>query len=668
MCGICGYLGIDDDALIARMTQTLVHRGPDDVGYYRDGDMALGHRRLKVIDLEGGRQPMQNRDQSLVLVFNGEIYNYSEIRDTLQQHGHTFQTASDTEVLLQAYEAYGADALEKLNGMFAFAVYDRAAGSLFLARDRVGIKPLYYLALPGCFLFASEAKALLCHRSWSPSINARAIHDYLALRYVPGDRSVIHEIRRLPAGHYLTYRDGRIEIQKYWEVPQDDRPDDRRDEECLEELSELMARSVKRRMISDVPFGAYLSGGLDSSTIVGAMAGMVSEPIKTFAVGFDYEHDELNEAAATAKFFGCDHHEIACRAEDVSLLPEIVYHLDEPMGDAIIIPMFQLSREAKRHVTVILTGEGADEIFGGYLFHKVMQLGESYRRGVPRALRDGLIAPLLSAVPASLMNMAFRYPAQLGQRGKQKALDYLHLLDPARMGEAYRHLISLFDKRDLSDLYTSDFRALLREQDSDRDGLGQEGAPHRRAHLDRLLSLQFDHWLPDNMLLRQDKTGMAHSIEGRVPFLDHELIEFALKLPTRMKIRRMTGKYLLRRYAAGFLPPKVAHRKKMPFYVPVENYFEHPEFRKLMDDVLGEDAVRRRGIFRPEAVERLRGMMHKREFLFVKQVFSLIVLELWFRTFCDSPVGTAQEPSAAVMRSTVFPGAAGLPRGADLRQ
>ena len=634
MCGICGYSGIDDDSLLTKMTEVLTHRGPDDHGYFRQGQVGLGHRRLSVIDIAGGHQPMESRDGNLVLIYNGEIYNYRELRAALEQGGRRFATASDTEVLLALYEERGAEALSALNGMFALAVFDRRDGSLFLARDRIGIKPLYYLLLPGRFLFASEAKSILCYRDWSPTLNARAIHDYLALRYVPGDRGMYRELRKLPAGHYASYRDGSLEIQSFWEPTIYEGPYRRRDEEYFDEFAELMERSVKRRMISDVPVGAYLSGGLDSSTIVASMARLTSKPIKTFSVGFDYEHDELKEAAATAKLLGCEHHEIACRAEDVNLLEKIVHHLDEPMGDAIIIPMFQLSRAAKREVTVILTGEGGDEVLGGYLFHKLMWAGDIYRRMVPGVVRSALIAPLLGAIPAGVMNMAFRYPAYLGRRGKQKVLDYLNLLAPQRIDCAYRHLISLFDQRDTQDLYTQDFRQQLAEED-EHAGTPQTNGVLRGAYFDRLLRLQFDHWLPDNMLLRQDRTSMAHGIEGRVPFLDHELVEFAARLPRRLKLRRMTGKYILRKYAAGLLPRKVAQRKKMPFYVPIENYFQQRGFRALMDELLNEDAVRRRGLFRPEAVATLRAQTDRREFLRVKQVFSLMVLELWFRVFHD---------------------------------
>ena len=635
MCGICGYIGIERDGLIVQMTEALQHRGPDDCGYFKSDKIRLGHRRLSVIDVVDGGQPMTTPDGSLVIVYNGEIYNYRELRKSLSERGHVFQTQSDTEVLLRLYEDKGVEALQKLNGMFAFAIYDRNKDELVLARDRIGIKPLYYLELPGRFLFASEVKALLCYQDWSPTVNPQAVHDYLALRYVPGEGSMFKDIKRVPAGHYLTYRNGHLRLHRYWSPPEYNDSYSRSDEEYLEEFAQLMEESVRRRLISDVSFGAYLSGGVDSSVIVALMSRLVSKPVKTFSVGFDYKHDELNQAASVAKYLGCDHREVTCRVDDVSLLPKIVYHLDEPMGDAIIIPMYLLSREAKRDVTVILTGEGGDEIFGGYLFHKLMMAGNLYQQLVPGSIRNRVIAPLLSLSPATVMNLAFQYPAHLGNRGKQKVLDYLDLLDPARIEQAYRHLISLFDARDTESLYCQEFQENLSRDGYSNNHSNTFSLPTTEPYLNRLLRFQFDHWLPDNMLLRQDKTGMANGIEGRVPYLDHEMVEFAVRLPPHLKLRHLTGKYILRRFAKDMLPFEVAQRKKMPFYVPVETYFQHTSFRELMEELLNEESVRRRGIFQPGTVAQLRNMMHGREFMVVKQVFSLMVLELWFRIFVD---------------------------------
>ena len=635
MCGICGYIGIDSDQLVKQMTAKLEHRGPDDYGYFSEGGVHLGHRRLSIIDLASGHQPMTSPDGALTIVYNGEIYNYKELRAELQTLGHQFHTTSDTEVLIRLYQEEGPRALQKLNGMFALAIYDHQKQELFLARDRIGIKPLYYLLLPGRMLFASEIKSLLVYQDWTPTIRPQAIHDYLALRYIPGSKGMFAEVNRLPAGHYLIYRNGRTETHRYWQPPYYEGPYNRSDADYLEEFAELMKASVRRRLISDVPFGAYLSGGLDSSVIVALMSDMVSDPVKTFSVGFDYEHDELKQAAFTAQYLGSDHHEVACRAEDISLLPEIVYHTDEPMGDAITIPMYMLSKAAKREVSVILTGEGGDEVFGGYLFHKVMWAGDLYRRLVPHIMRDHIVKPILAKSPAAALNLAFQYPAYLGERGKLKALDYLDLLEPDQIDAAYRHLISLFDARDTGSLYSPDFQTDLDAAYALNGNKASYNIMTSGPYLNRLIHLQFDHWLPDNMLYRQDKTGMANAIEGRVPYLDHELVEFSLRLPPHLKLHRLAGKYILRQFGRQLLPPQVLKRKKMPFYVPIENYFQQPSFQEMMDELLSEASIRQRGIFQPQSVSRLRNLMKQQEFIPVKQVFSLMVLELWFRIFVD---------------------------------
>jgi asparagine synthase (glutamine-hydrolysing) len=355
--------------------------------------------------------------------------------------------------------------------------------------------------------------------------------------------------------------------------------------------------------------------------------------VRTFTVGFDYQHDELREAAATAQLLGCQHTEIACRAADVELLPRIVYHLDEPLGDPIVIPMYRLARRAKEDVTVILTGEGADETLGGYLFHRALLAAGQLGRVVPRRLRESVLKGLVALTPSALINLAFDYPADLGERGKLKVVDFLDLLDPADLPQAYRHLISLFDGRDTAALYTDDFRQALASAPPLGDGVLPQppGAPL----LNRILALQFADWLPEDILMKQDKMSMASAIEARVPFLDHELVEYVLRVPPGLKIHHGVSKYLLRRYAQRLLPTATTRRRKMPFYVPVENYLREPAFQVMLGDTLSERAVRARGIVRPEAVARLRARMRQGEFVVVKQVFSLMVLELWFRMAVD---------------------------------
>jgi asparagine synthase (glutamine-hydrolysing) len=634
MCGICGYVGIDEDGLLERMAAALVHRGPDGEGFFRDGDAGLGHRRLSIIDVAGGAQPIHNEDESTVIICNGEIYNHEELRRDLEAKGHRFRTHSDNEVVLHLWEEHGPDCLPKLNGMFALAIWDRRRRRLFLARDRLGIKPLYFVERGSTLLFASEIKALLAWRGGSFTPNPKAIHEYLALRYVPGPESMFREVRKLPAGHYAVVEEGGgAAVKRWWDPPLHEGPFEGSEEDWLEGFAERFERSISRRLMSEVPFGAYLSGGLDSGTIVGAMSKVVSTPVRTFSVGFDYEHDELEGAAEVAKRFGCDHTEIACRLSDLERLPEMVWHLDEPVGDPIIIPMYMLAREAKKKVTVILAGEGADETLGGYVFHKALMTANRISRLLPGWLHRAPLGAGIRLAPPSLLDRAFDYPASLGNRGKQKILDFVGLMEPRHLPEAWRHLISLFDARDLHGLYTGDFeQALATAGRNGRPRAADSNAPY----LNRVIDLQFDHWLPDDILTKQDKLSMASAIEVRVPFLDHELVEYNLRVPPSLKIRRGVTKYLLRRYAERLLPQHAAHRKKMPFYAPVEKFFEQPGFQEMMHDTLSEASVSRRGVFRPEAVGRLRDSLDAGEFVHVKQAFSLIVLELWFRTLGDS--------------------------------
>jgi asparagine synthase (glutamine-hydrolysing) len=615
------------------MTTSLHHRGPDSYGYLRHGDMALGHARLSIIDVAGGQQPIENEDRSLAVIQNGEFYNFRELREELQGRGHRFRTKSDAEVILHLYEEMGPECVKRLIGMFAVVILDKRKNELFLARDRVGIKPLYYVELPGKFLFASEFKAILRCNEVPTTLDYSAVHDYLALRYVPGPGGMFRELRKFPAGHYGTVRDGKLTLKRYWEPELYAGPFPKSDAEYVEGFAERFETSIRRRLISEVPLGAYLSGGLDSSTIVAAMSKLVAEPIRTFTVGFDYEQDELAQAAETARALGCRHTEVACRPSDIELLPRITWHLDEPLGDPIVIPMFQLSQEAKKTVTVVLSGEGADETLGGYVFHKALLRGNQLASVVPAALRQRVLPALMSLVPAGAYNLAFDYPAALGRRGKQKVLDFVPLTGPSALPRAYRHLISLFDDRDTAALYSPHFAQLVRANAA--APRSDHPADARAPFLNKALHLQFEHWLADDILTKQDKMSMAHGIEARVPFLDHELIEYVMRVPPRLKVHRGVTKVLLRKYAARLLPAAVTARRKMPFYVPLERHFREQSFQQMLADTLSDEAVRNRGLFRLEAIQKLRRSLHAGEFVYLKQAFSLMMLELWFRMAVD---------------------------------
>lgn len=632
MCGICGYALFESDKrLLRRMAGVLTHRGPDDEGFFLDNGIGLGMRRLSIIDVTGGKQPILNEDSTVAIIFNGEIYNYRALSDNLIRRGHRFRTRSDTETILHLYEDYGTECVQHLRGMFAFAIYDMRQDCLFIARDRLGIKPLYYWAQNGKLVFASEIKAILECNDVPREPYLPAIDAYLSLRYVPGPETMFVGIRKLPAGHWLLWQDGQqMRIERYW-APQLYSGSYKSDAYYRERFAELFTESVRLRLMSEVPLGAYLSGGLDSSCVVAAMAEVTSQPVKTFCVGFGWRGDELATARETARILGSDHHEVVCKPEHMALLPDIVWHSDEPLGDAIVIPTFLLSREASWHVKVVLTGEGADETLAGYLPHRIINLGHLYNQLIPTWVHDRLVTPLVRYAPTSLLNRFFDYPAYLGEEGKRKVLAYLQILRTDDVSVSYRLLFSLFDVHDKDALYSPAFRVSLAPT-----GLPVDSDRHDAPFLDRLLYIQYNDWLPDNILLRQDKMSMAHSLEARVPYLDHNLVEFLQTVPPHLKLHRLINdKYLLRRYASTVLPRRNATRRKRAFYIPVEGYIDQPAFRQLMDLTLNPDQVRRRGYFRPERVRTLVEGLDRREFLRVKQVIALVILELWHMIFVD---------------------------------
>lgn len=629
MCGIAGYCGFDGGpGVMDAMLGTLGHRGPDDGGGVVHGDIALGMRRLSIIDLSTGHQPMFSPDGRLAIVFNGEIYNYRELRADLEQQGVGFSTQSDTEVLLQLYRLQGADCLRLLRGMFTFAVADRQERSVFVARDRLGQKPLYLWREGRRLVFASEIKALLEHPLVPREPDPAAVEDYLALRYVPGPGTLFRGIEKFPAAHWMLWRDGEVGINRYWDLPPY-RPATESPAVLQERFDALFDESVRLRMIADVPLGAYLSGGVDSGAVVASMARQSPGAVKTFTVGFGWEGDELVQAKATARRLGCDHHEILCREEDFGLLPQIIWNLDEPVGDAIIVPMYLLSRLARREVAVVLAGEGADETLGGYFMHRALSLAGAYRRFVPRPLR-GLAPRVVGALPPRLLNRFFDYPADLGNTGRQRLLDFLGLLERGSLDDQNRFILSLFNEAEQAELLRQDLNS-RRAQVPEATGL---------PLLERILRLQYGHWLPDDILCKHDKLTMAHSIEGRLPFMDHKLVEFVSNLPPHLKLSPRGNKRILRRHMASRNPGLHA-APKVPFYIPIDKFLNTGPLAELTARYLNEDAVNARGLFRWEAIRRLSERVGGGEFLYGKQLFSILCLELWWRIFIDREPGLA---------------------------
>jgi asparagine synthase (glutamine-hydrolysing) len=625
MCGIFGFAGFEKPDLLARMAETVRHRGPDGEGYLTDGRFSMGMRRLSIIDLDTGDQPIWNEDETVAVCFNGEIYNYVELREELESRGHRFRTRSDTETLVHAYEQWGEDFVRHLNGMFAVAIWDTRDRSLVLARDRAGQKPLYYWHQDGKLLFASEVKALLESDYVERRPNPAAIDAYLALRYVPQPETLFDGIHVLPAAHSATYRDGALRLRRYWDVPLEALPQS--DAEAVDAYEELFLDAVRLTLRSDVPVGAYLSGGIDSSLVVAAMR-RFSDKVRTFSIGFGADIDETHQAARLARHLGTDHTEIRLRPEHFGELGKVVWHMERPVGDALVLAYWQLAKETSRDLKVVLSGEGADESYAGYSFHKIILWTERLRRFAPDALLR-LGGATVDALPTKLLDKLFVYPAYLGERGKAKTADYLRHYARRDLAQNYVALKALWDAQERAALYAPGFQ----------DRLGEEWLHRSRSSdgtfLDRLLALQYDDWLQDNLLLRQDKNTMAHSLELRCPFLDHRLIEQAFRTPDRMKIRRLTDKWIEREVGRRWLPPENVKRSKNPFYLPLEAFNERSELRELVRMTLDPERVRMRGYFDPTYVSWLVQQMAGGEFLFLKQVLSLVILELWHMVFID---------------------------------
>ncbi|MDB6139852.1 MAG: hypothetical protein JWO94_2924, partial [Verrucomicrobiaceae bacterium] len=545
-----------------------------------------------------------------------------------------FTTHSDTECLVHGFEEWGMEGLlQRMNGMAAFCIYDVRKKEFFICRDRCGQKPLYYTHTNGRFLFGSEVKSLLQSQHVTAEPNLAAIDPYLTLRNVPEPATMFKGIFTLPTAHYLHYKlgDNSLSIHRYWEVPLLDQRTAtyKSDAEYFEELEALWDDCVKLCMRSDVPVGAYLSAGVDSSLTVASMT-KFSSNINTYSVGFDSPVDETPAARETAKFLGTKHHEIICQPEDFALLPKIVWHMDRPVGDALLIAFYKLAEGASKDLKVVLGGEGADEAFAGYSFQGVITKVEKMRRKLPFAPALGSLA--FKATPHALLNKFFTFPADLGSQGKKRVIDFLAKYNGRDLNHNFNALRTLWSQDERHDVYADSFKHLATEEWMANEKEKDKNGPF----LDRLLKLQYDEWLQDWALIRQDKNTMAHSLEYRLPFLDPRLIELAFKMPAHLKINGSTDKYIERKLADKVFPAHIARRPKIPFYLPVEYFLDKPQFRQLVGDTLNETAVKKRGYFDPKKVTALLENMHRtREFVYCKQVMSLVVLELWHQVFVD---------------------------------
>jgi asparagine synthase (glutamine-hydrolysing) len=641
MCGITGKLHLDpthpvDEALIHRMNSVLVHRGPDDEGIWIDGPIGLGQRRLAIIDLSPtGHQPMSNEDGTVWITHNGEIYNHLELRADLERCGHRYRGTSDTETILHLYEEYGRAFVRYLRGMFAFAIWDSRRCRLLLVRDRFGKKPLLYAETADGLTFASEIKALLQDPTISRDVDEVALHHYLTYGYVPAPQTAFRQIRKLPPASTLLWEDGRISVERYWTLSYTPKLEIG-EEEAAEQLLALLRQVTRLRLMSEVPLGAFLSGGIDSSAIVALMAEAMGEPVKTFSIGFDDPtFDELHYARQVAEQYATDHHEFTVTPDALAVLPELVWAYGEPYADSSALPTYYVARETRRYVTVALNGDGGDEAFAGYERYLATRLATRYEQ-VPRWLREGIVAPL-----------ARRLPESTGRKDFFRRLKRFVLAMGDSPERRYARWIILLDNADKERLYTPEFRTRMAEVDSLALLEQAYAAADSPDFVERTQFVDVHTYLPDDLLVKVDVAAMIHALEGRSPFLDHELAEFAARLPVDYKLRGRTSKYILKRALRDHLPASILYRDKQGFGMPVGRWFRR-ELRPVAYDVLLDPRTLQRGILDGDAVralldEHVSGLVNHGY-----RIWELLFLELWFRTYVDRPRAALLGPAEGI--------------------
>jgi asparagine synthase (glutamine-hydrolysing) len=628
VCGIAGICASNGPGPIKRdevdaMCNAIIHRGPDDQGTYVNPSVGLGMRRLSIIDVAGGHQPIFNEDESIAIVYNGEVYNFPELREELVKRGHRFRTNSDTETIVHGYEEYGTEIVRRLRGMFAFALYDIPSRKLVLARDRLGKKPLHYAIHRGLLYFASEIKSILAVAPELAETNEQSILHFFYFGYVPEDSSAFNHIQKLPPGHLLEFQDGECKIQKYWEFPVGNQKAHFDEEECLAEFEWRLQEAVKIRLISDVPLGAFLSGGVDSSTIVALMARINSGPVKTFSIDFsEQEFSEAKHARRVARHFKTEHHELTVEPNFGELLQTLSVHLEEPFADSSAIPTFYVSRLARQHVTVCLSGDGGDEVFAGYERYglHLSRTSASFLKGPLGAVYRKMIFPLLPS-------------ATLGKR----LVFNLSLADDNRYLDSVAYLPAKERERSL---FAKDYLAWADQQESPIDKVRRMVPDYaKKEPLDALQWLDANTYLPSDILVKVDRMSMANSLECRAPLLDHSLIEWASEIPAAYRIRNGEQKYILKKLAERVGVPKEAiYRKKQGFAMPLVNWFRK-ELKESMIEILTDQTALERGYLEKKAVRRMidEHLTARRDHS--GTLWQLMVFELWNRNFVREAVG-----------------------------
>jgi asparagine synthase (glutamine-hydrolysing) len=628
VCGICGYTFFDrersvDQADLQRMNDAIIHRGPNDEGYFLDANIGLAMRRLSIIDLAGGRQPIYNEDQTVVTVFNGEIYNYLELKKDLETRGHRFRTNCDTEVLVHLYEEYGADLMAKLNGMFVFAIFDKRERRLLIARDRLGVKPLYYTAKEGRFIFGSEVKSIIAVGACSSELDTEALHHYLTFRFVPSPMTMWKDVRKLPPGCCIECHDGNFSVRRYWDISFVPHTNTRSCAQAAEEVHDLVVDSVKRRLMAEVPLGSMLSGGVDSAVVTAAMAQTAPGRVSTFTIDYAEEgpHREAAYARIVSEAFNTDHHEIVVGAtEFMEALDRMVYFMDEPIADPAAIPVWELCRFSKQHVTVLLSGIGGDEVFGGYPIYREA-LYRKQLRLLPPALWRGVVAPL--------------YPAWLPGRNFVKRIGFP--LGATFLGSS--PIYGGFSEAQKQSLYTSDYGGSRNDSNS-HDFIAGIVAHLRGVNdLDAMMYIDTRLWLADSHLIMSDKMSMAVSLEIREPLLDYRIVELAATMPAHFKRTLRESKVVLKSAFAKTIPAAIIHRKKRGFSTPLDVWMK--QSRPEVESMLTGPAARIMEYVRPQPIHELFDRHARGEGDQSASLFTLIVLELWLRRFC----GTASRPN-----------------------
>ncbi len=638
MCGICGITNFTDPHQIEMMNATLVHRGPDDAGVYvsKQEGIALGHRRLSIIDLsERGRQPMCDDREEIWLVFNGEIYNFREIQSDLRKRGYSFRSHSDTEVIIYAYKEWGHACLQRFNGMFALAIWDRRDRSLFLARDRLGIKPLFFSEWKGQFLFASEMKAILSLPGFPREIDTDNLHGNLILSWTPGPKTAFQRIQKLQPGHYLVWKNGQKTDRSFWEL----KPGPiriRQEGELVEELRWLLQDAVRLQMIADVPVGAFLSGGLDSSALVAYMTAVAKAPVRSYTIAFDaadMAHEKMPDdsryARIMADHFGTRHQEILIRPDIADLLPKLIWHNEDLVTDTAAINTYLIAKIAKDEGTkVLLNGMGGDEVFGGYRKYLASLYARRYRRFVPSPIRRGMIEPLAARLPVAGKRGGFRYARWAKRFFRGASMDDLPCF--ISNGSFYNgaELAQLLARPDGFDFENSYMYQKFHQ--------AFQGAEHL-TYLGRMCYLDTLMYLPDWNLNYSDKAAMAASLESRPPLTDHRIVEFAFSLPDRYRIRRGSQKYLLKQALTGLLPERIIHRPKAPFGAPLRSWMKGG-LSDLVEECLSERAVRERGWYNPRFIQKLVEENRAGRQDHAHRLWNLVNQELWCRTFLDGEV------------------------------